>query len=192
MSKNQREKSTLQSELENFSSFVQKHDVLQSFLPTLLGLTYGQLLRRDAEPAQKDLRPVISDCRPKSNLVAPISSVLRRLRLVKVALHGTQSQGLLDSGAVPNLLSTRLLQNWESKQKHLIRKQQSQMGLSQGLLVLSQSRKFLFKIFMFQWIVLLSRIHHLTSLLVFLHWNDFKHVSTLGRIELLYGTGKRS
>lgn len=54
--------------LKHLNSFVPTYDVLQYFLSISSGLTYRQLLRDDAERAQKNPRRVIKDQMVRRNV----------------------------------------------------------------------------------------------------------------------------
>lgn len=70
--------------------FAPKYDVLQTFLSSPSDLTYGQLLRGEADMAQQNLCKVIKDQKVRKNVVISTTSALKRLKLVKVDIHGDQ------------------------------------------------------------------------------------------------------
>lgn len=108
-------KSSIRWDLININSLVATYDVWQSLLWTSSGPTYGQLLHDDMEAAEKKLSRVIDDRKPERALVVTIKSISKCLKLVIVTIEGAKVQSLLDSGAVPSLLSTSLAQKLEIK-----------------------------------------------------------------------------
>ena len=70
------------------------------------GLTFGQLVREDAEGARKEMKRLLSRRLGRSRgFAGHMDVVQRRLHVVTVQCYGTDAQALLDSGAVPNIMS---------------------------------------------------------------------------------------
>lgn len=90
--------------LKNVLGYIQKYDLTTELATAPTSLTFGQLLRGDAEDARKDLKKVlrIPDCRKR--VAGTVSGQLRRIILVPVKVHGHNMQALFDSGAIPNLM----------------------------------------------------------------------------------------
>ena len=73
-------------------------------------LTFGQLLRGDANEAKKEIRRLLTKGgRRGSALVVHIDTRPQGLRLVPVRKYGTKAKALLDSGATQNLISPELV-----------------------------------------------------------------------------------
>ena len=68
---------------------------------------FGQLIRGDADEAKSEIRRLFSSKIGRS-VYAQVGSLPRRLKVVSVLVYGTETQALLDSGAIPNLMSDRL------------------------------------------------------------------------------------
>lgn len=80
------------------------------------------MFRGDADRAQKNLRKAIKDQSVRKNVVVPLTSAPKRLIIVIVQIHGHQTQALLDSGAVPNLLSTDIRDRMGTEMKDSLKK----------------------------------------------------------------------
>ena len=93
---------------------VGKYDVLTELSRAPSGLTFGQLIRGDAEEAKVEIRKVLSKTARAgksagNSVIAQVGSVHhRRLKVVPVKVYSSITQALLDSGAVPNLMSASL------------------------------------------------------------------------------------
>ena len=70
------------------------------------GLTFGQLMRGDADEAKKEIRRLLAGSNTRKSVAAAAKATPRRLKVVAVRVFLTDVQALLDTGAVPNLLST--------------------------------------------------------------------------------------
>ena len=74
------------------------------------GLTCGQRVRGDAEGARREIKRLLSRKLGRSRRFAGHTDVFpRRLRVITVQVYGTDAQALLDSGAVPNIMSPYLM-----------------------------------------------------------------------------------
>lgn len=71
------------------------------------GITFGQLLRGEAEEARKLLKRLLSGSVSKAHAVMSASGLPRHLNVVLLRLYGTETYGHFDTGAVPNLLSSK-------------------------------------------------------------------------------------
>lgn len=77
-------------------------------------LTFGQLIRGDGEKAKSEIRRLLTrGARVRRNVTdaVPGSSPNlrpRRLKVVKIKIFGLDTEALLDSGAVFNLISSKL------------------------------------------------------------------------------------
>lgn len=88
--------------------YVKKCNLAAELATAPIGLTFGQLLRGDAEDARKDLKKIIRPISSKRPAINAATSSPRRLKLVPVKVFGHKTQALFDSGAIPNLISSRL------------------------------------------------------------------------------------
>ena len=87
------------------------YDVISELAKASCGLTFGQLARGDAEEAKKRLRRMLSpSAKKKRTVAAPVGEIPRRLKIIRIAVSGTDAESLFDSGAIPNLLSSSLCQ----------------------------------------------------------------------------------
>ena len=99
---------------EGISDYVGKYDVVSELANASTGLTFGQLIRGDGEKAKSEIRRLLTrGTRVRRNVAAavPGSSLTvrpRRLKVVQIKTFGTDAEALLDSGAVPNLISEKL------------------------------------------------------------------------------------
>ena len=89
---------------------MQKYHMLAELARAPCGLTFGQLMRRDADDAKREIRRLFSS-RVSRSVLAQVSGPPRRLKVVTIRVYGTVTQALLDSGAVPNLMSSRLAES---------------------------------------------------------------------------------
>lgn len=91
---------------------VWKYNLLEELARAASGMNFGQLARGDADEAKKKLRRLFRMSRihtlgAQENPNSDIGD-LRRLKVIPVRVYGTFSQVLLDTGAVPSILSSRL------------------------------------------------------------------------------------
>ena len=94
---------------EKIHDHVGKYNLITEFANASSGLTFGQLLRGDATEATKMIRKLFARPRATPAAVAePISRNQKILRVVNVRVYGTDCSALLDSGAVPNIISHAL------------------------------------------------------------------------------------
>ena len=99
---------------EGISDYAGKYDVISELANASTGLTFGQLIRGDGEKAKSEIRRLLTrGTRVRRNVAAavPGSSLTvrpRRLKVVQIKTFGTDAEALLDSGAVPNLISEKL------------------------------------------------------------------------------------
>ena len=95
---------------------VSPYDLLQELANASIGLKVGHLLRGDAKEAEKQLRRLFNPLRPRTkgpatNAVVTDESLPRVLKLVEVQIYATDVPALLDTGAVPNLISAELVEH---------------------------------------------------------------------------------
>jgi hypothetical protein len=90
------------------SNRVEKYDVLNELAQAPAGLTFGQLVRGDAEHAQKTLKKLLAARSSSKVSTIDTDSVPRKLRLVAAEVESKEVLALLDSGAVPDIMSSRL------------------------------------------------------------------------------------
>lgn len=94
---------------ESIQDHASTYKVLTELAYASSGLTFGQVIRGDADDSMKKIRKLISR---RSNLwrflVGPVVRQPKRLKVVPVMRYGSQIDALLDSGAVLNLISTKL------------------------------------------------------------------------------------
>ena len=97
-----------QGKVWDLSRRVERYDLLDEIAQAPTGITFGQLVRGDAQEAQKELKKLLVS--RSSKKVATINSyaIPRRLRLVEALLESRSSLVLFDSGSVPNILSHRV------------------------------------------------------------------------------------
>ena len=106
--KNKRKKS--KSKKESIQEHVGKYNVITEFANAPAGLTFGQLTRGDAIEAVKMIRKLLGRGMA-TTATADLSSgpiPTRVLRKQNVRVYGTTCSALLDSGAVPNIMSLPL------------------------------------------------------------------------------------
>lgn len=91
------------------------YDVISQLANAPSGLTFGQLMRGDSKEAEKELRrlftPLKARAAPrKASKANPAVNPKgdRVLKVVPVQIYGTSTSALLDTGAVPNLISEEL------------------------------------------------------------------------------------
>ena len=87
---------------------VGKYNVVAELANAPAGLTFGVLMRGDADEAKKESRCLLASSNTRKSVAASASVTPRRLKVVAVRVFGTDVQAVLDTGAVPNLLSTSL------------------------------------------------------------------------------------
>lgn len=90
---------------------VGKYKVLEEPARAPSGLTFGQLIRGDADDAKVEIRKALAKgARAGRSVIAQAEDGAqhRQLKVVTVRMYGTPTQALLDSGAVPNLMSACL------------------------------------------------------------------------------------
>ena len=103
---------------------VGKYNVVSELANAPSGLTFGELVRGDAEGARREMKRLLSRKLGRSRGFAGHTDLfLRRLRVIIVQVYGTDAQALLDSGAVPNIMSLYLMKRLsltpESPKKHI-------------------------------------------------------------------------
>lgn len=87
--------------------YVGKYDVVSKLANTNFGLTFGQLLRGDVDGATKVMQRLLGKKNmPRGAVVSDLGP--RLLRFVQVKVYGTEVWALLDSGAVPDVMSAEL------------------------------------------------------------------------------------
>jgi len=94
--------------LQGFTSIVKRYNVMEELSLAPCGLSFGQLLRGDAEDAKKMLKKLLRSDSKLRFMATSIPTEPRRLKLVTATVRGMRIQALLDSGAVPNIISTRV------------------------------------------------------------------------------------
>ena len=97
---------------EGLTEYVGKYNVISELANANTGLTFGQLIRGDGEKAKSDIKRLLArGARVRRNVTAAVSTSSnvrpRRLKVVQIRAHGLPSEALLDSGAVPNLISEK-------------------------------------------------------------------------------------
>lgn len=96
-------------------NYVQKYDLLAELAMAPSGLTFGQLLRGDADDARKELKRLVKNNARKKIIAGPVVTPARRLKVVAITVQGFRTQALFDSGAVPNLISRNLADKLDLK-----------------------------------------------------------------------------
>ena len=95
------------SKKESIQEHVEKYNVITEFAKCPSGLTFGQLIRRDAIEAVKMIRKLLGRG-ITTTATADVSSgqlPTRVLNKGNVRVYGTTCSALLESGAVPNIMS---------------------------------------------------------------------------------------
>lgn len=108
--KKKKNKKNSRRSLKEIYSYGKKYDVIQDILDKPSGMTYGQILSGQAEEARKKLRKVFPTSGKGQVLATPAAAEPERLKLIPVTISGVETQALLDSGAIPNLISVALVQ----------------------------------------------------------------------------------
>lgn len=79
------------------------------------GFTFSQLVRRDAGNAETESKRILEGRATRKVSVAQMLRTARRLKFVPIKVHGQAAAALLDSGAVPNVMSLDLNQLFKAK-----------------------------------------------------------------------------
>ena len=107
--KSKQTKNRKSSKKKELSEHVGKYDVTSELANAPTGMTFGQLIRGDGDDAKKEIRRMFSkNVKTRRVVAAPVSKQPRSLKIIAVQVYGTLVEALLDSGAVPNLISARL------------------------------------------------------------------------------------
>lgn len=93
---------------DNIIDHVGKYDMLSELARAPSRMTFRQLLSRDAEEDKKVFKRMITGKRYGPLMVTEVKGQPRRLKLFSVRAYGTESQDLLDTGDIPNLMSDGL------------------------------------------------------------------------------------
>ena len=90
---------------------VGKYNVVSELARAPSGLTFGQLVRRDAEAVRREINGLLArKARRRPGFAGHVELRTRQLRVTTVRVYGTTAHALLDSGAVPNIMSPNLVQ----------------------------------------------------------------------------------
>ena len=90
---------------------VGKYNVVSELARAPSGLTFGQLVLGDAESARREINGLLArKARRRPGFAGPVELQPRRLRITTVRVYGTEAHAMLDSGAVPNIMSPKLVQ----------------------------------------------------------------------------------
>ena len=90
---------------------VGKYDVVSELARAPSGLLFGQLARGDAESARWEINSLLArKARSGRGFGGPVELRPRRLGLTTVCVYGTEANSLLESGAVPNIISPKLVE----------------------------------------------------------------------------------
>ena len=105
----QRKKANKVTKRTSLQEYVRKYNVISELANASFGLTFGQLVRGDAEASKKEIVRLFAKQRVRGRAFAGHADTRsRRLRLVTVKVYATKAQALLDSGGVPNIISPKL------------------------------------------------------------------------------------
>ena len=105
----QRKKAKKVTKKTSLQEYVRKYKVISELTNASSGLTFGKLVRGDADVAEKEIVRLFAKQRVRGRAFAGHADTRsRRLRLVTVKVYGTEAQALLDSGAVPKIISLKL------------------------------------------------------------------------------------
>ena len=106
----QRKKTAPKSnKVARLSSHVGRYSLLTELARAPSGITFGQLVRGDADDAKREMQKLFRSGTRKTKIATVgDTSFPRRLKLVPVKIYSKEAQALLDSGAIPNLMSSRL------------------------------------------------------------------------------------
>ncbi len=101
-------------DFKDILSYVKKYNLSAELAAAPSGLTFGQLLRGDAEEARKDLKKILNS-KSVSRINNTVSDSPRRLKLVSLRIHGFKVQALFDSGAIPDLISQEIAESLDMR-----------------------------------------------------------------------------
>ena len=93
------------STLDALGVRVEKFDLLKSLAQALAGLTFGHLARGDADGLKADLRKILAGRVRNTALPMSADSAPHRHQMVLVQEYSQPTYALLDSGALPNIMS---------------------------------------------------------------------------------------
>ena len=106
----QKKKLKKTSKKTSLQEHVGKYNVISELANAPSGLTFGQLIRGDADVAKKEIGRLFTKQGGRRRVFAGHADMKpRRLRLVTLKVYGTEGEALLDSGAVPNIISPKLV-----------------------------------------------------------------------------------
>ena len=103
--RSQKTRANKNNSLQSTIGFQKPYEVLEELSSAPTGLTFGQLIRGDAEIARKTMKKVLNLGRSSISFTGATKTIPSRLKLVTVSLYNNEFQALIDSGAVPDLIS---------------------------------------------------------------------------------------
>ena len=95
---------------EEFRKRVEQFDLLTSIAQTPTELTQEQLIRGDADRLKAGLRKVLSGKVLSSALAINPSTAPQRHQVVRIQVYSEDTHALLDSGAIPNIISAQMVE----------------------------------------------------------------------------------
>lgn len=97
------------NKVARLSSHIGRYSLLTDLARVSPGITFGQLVRREADDSKKQMDKSFRSGTRKTK-VATVGDISfsQRLKLVSVKIQSKESQAPLASGAIPNLMSSRL------------------------------------------------------------------------------------
>ena len=105
-----KKKSKKTSKKTSLQEHVGKYNVISELANASSGLTFGQMIRGDADVAKNEINRLFAKQGSRGRTFAGHANMkLRRLRVVTLKVYGTEAEALLDSGAVPNIISPKLV-----------------------------------------------------------------------------------
>lgn len=94
--------------MDNITEHVLKYYILSKLARSPSLMTFKQLLRGDAEEAKKIFKRMMSWKRSGPLMVKEVNGKTRFPKLINLQAHVTKKQAVLDTGAIPNLISDAL------------------------------------------------------------------------------------
>ena len=95
---------------EALAKRVEQFDLLSSIAQAPVGLTLGQLIRGDADGLKADLRKILAGKVRSPALSLQATTAPHRHQVLRVKVYSEETFALLDSGAIPNVMSLPMVE----------------------------------------------------------------------------------